>query len=272
MGFLSRLRTGWALAMDSLQVLREEPSLTVFPAAAGVSGATFLLFVYGWVALAPGTASAPAVIVAMAVAYLLTAIAAAFFSGALTWNAREVLRGRDPTLKDGLRAAWRNKWPLIAWGVIVAVVGMALRLLERSDNLIARIAAFFFSVAWGILTYFVVPVVVFEEVSVRAMFERSGHLFKTTWGETIGAGFGVGIVTVLFTLAGLGGAVIVYFVLGGSGLGVLGGLLFGALVVLVAVLGGTTLGAVAKVALYVFATEGTQPAAFDDIDFERAIS
>lgn len=271
MGILDRLRTGWALTKDSVQVLREEPSLVAFPTAAGIAGAFYILLTIGGTTLLSRTITAPTVFFLAAIAYLASAVTASFFAGAMVWNAREVFRGEDPTIKKGLAAAWRNKWPLFAWGIIAAIVGLGLRLMERSDNLVAQIAAYLFSVAWGILTYFVVPVVVFEDTSVRGMFERSGALFKDTWGETIGAGFGVGIITLLFTMTGLAGAVIVYLIFSGSIIGILGGISIGGIVLLVAVLGGTTLAGVAKTALYVFATEGIQPNQFDDVDFSEAL-
>jgi hypothetical protein len=270
MGFLSRLKTGWALSMDSLDVLRDEPSLTVFPAIAGLAGTVYLVLVLGGAVLVTGPDPGPAMYAALFVVYLGTTFITSFFTAALMYNAREVFHGRDPTLGEGLAAAWRNRGPLLVWAVISAIVGTVLSALESTDNPLAELASLVFSVAWGVLTYFVVPVIVFEEVSVRGMFERSGETFKNTWGETAGASFGVGIITVLFTLAGLVVAAAVFFVLGGSGLGLASAVAIGALVLLGAYLFGTALGAVARTALYVYATEGERPAPFENVDFQSA--
>lgn len=247
MGFFSRLRTGWALSMDSLDVVRDEPSLALFPAIAGVAGAIYLALILGG-------------------AFLLTGPD----PGVLMYNASEVFHGRDPTMGEGLAAAWRNRSSLFAWAVISAIVGVVLRAIESADNPLADIAAIIFSVAWSVLTYFIVPVIVFEEVSVREMFERSGQTFKQTWGETAGATFGVGIVTVLFTLAGLAVAVAIFLVLGGTAVGLFGALAVGVLAVLFGYLLGTTLSSVARAALYMYATEGEQPPGFEDVDFASA--
>ena len=270
MGFFARLKTGWALSMDSLGVLRREPSLALFPLIAGVAGAAYLGLVLGGAALLTGADPGGGSLAALFVVYLGSAFIAAFFAAALMYNAREVFRGRDPTMAEGIAAAWRNKGELFVWAVVSAVVGVVLRVVESQDNPIARIAAFVFSVSWGILTYFVVPVIVFEDVTVSSMFRRSGETFKDTWGETVGAGFGVGIVTALFTVVGLVLAVAILVAFGPTALGVVGALVLGALVLLIAYLGGTALGAVAKTALYVYATEGEQPAGFEDVDFAQA--
>lgn len=183
--------------------------------------------------------------------YLGTSFIAAFFSAALTRNAREVFPGRDPTLNEGLAAAWTKRRPLFVWAVVSAVVGVVLNVLESSDTPLSDVARFFFSVAWSVLTYFVVPVVVFEEVSPREMFERSGRTLRETWGETAGASFGVGLVTLLFTVVGLLVALLLFVVLGGSGQGFLVALAVGVLVFVSAYLLGSSLSTVAKTALYV---------------------
>jgi len=270
MGFFARLRTGWALSMDSLDVLRTEPSLAVFPAVAAVAGTVYLALVLGGAVLLTGSDPGVGTYAALFVVYLGSAFIAAFFSAALTYNAREVFHGRDPTLNEGLAAAWRNRGELFAWAVVSAVVGVVLRAIESREGPVADIVAAVFSVAWGVLTYFVVPVIVFEEVSVGEMFERSGRTFTETWGEAAGAGFGVGIVTVLFTLVGLAVAAVLFVTLGGTGVGVLVAVAVAVLAVLLSYLFGTTLGSIAKTALYVYATEGTRPAPFENVDFADA--
>jgi len=272
MGFFGRLKTGWALAMDSFQVLRREPSLTIFPIISALAGAIFLGLVLGGSVLLTGTDPGPVLYGALFLVYLGTAFISAFFSAALTYNAREVFEGRDPTLKDGLTAAWGNKGTLFTWALVSAIVGVILRAIESADNPIADLASMLFSVAWGILTYFIIPVIVFEDVSAREMFTRSGQTFKETWGETAGAGFGVGIVTVLFTLVGLGIAGLVFVTLGSTAVGAVGAIGLAILVVLLAFLLGTTLGSVAKTALYVYATEGERPSGFENVDFSNARS
>ena len=270
MGFFDRLRTGWALARDSFGVLRTEPSLAAFPLVAGLAGTVYLGLLLGGAAVVTGSRGGVLTYAALFVAYLGSTFIAALFAAALTYNAREVFRGHDPTLGDGLEAAWSNRGELLAWAVIAAVVGVVLRVVERQEGPVADIAAALFGVAWGVLTDFVVPVVVFEDVTARSMLERSGTTFRDTWGETVGAGFGVGIITSLFTLAGLVLAVLVFVVFGAGVLGLVGALVVGAVVLLSASLFGSALGAIAKTALYLYATEGEQPAGFEDVDFGNA--
>jgi hypothetical protein len=203
--------------------------------------------------------------------YLGSAFIAAFFNAGLVYSAKQAFEGRTPTLKAGLSEAWRHKGPLFAWAVISAVVGMIIRAIEQQDSIVADVVALVFSAAWSIITYFIIPVIVFEDQSVTGMFKRSGETFKNTWGETAGASFGVGLVSIVFMLIGLAIAAVVFFALGGvgGGVGFFAAVAIAGIVILAAFLLSSALGAVAKTALYVYATEGKRPAGFENVDFER---
>jgi hypothetical protein len=269
MGFFARLKMGWNLSKDSFAVLRDHPELALFPLVSGIAGLLYIALLFGGSFVLGVFDSESAGYAVLFLLYLGTAFIAAFFNAGLVHSAREAFEGRNPSLKGGIAAAWRHKGPLFAWAVISAVVGMALRAIESQDNIVADIAAVIFSVAWSIVTYFIIPVIVFEDVGVFGMFKRSGKTFKDTWGETAGAGFGVGIVSALFALVGIAVAVAVFFVLGDA-VGVVGAIAVGVVSILFAALLGTTLSGIAKTALYVYATEGKRPKAFDNVDFQKA--
>ncbi|MDX1744992.1 MAG: DUF6159 family protein, partial [Halobacteriales archaeon] len=188
--------------MDSLAVLRADPELAVFPLVGGLAGLLYVGLLVGGSALV-GLDQGPVLYVVLFVTYLGSSFVAAFFTAALTFSVRESLAGRDPSFRSGIQAAWGKRRPLFVWALVSAIVGVLLRVLERQNNLVGRIAAGIFGIAWSILTYFIIPVIVFEDVDTQGMFRRSGETFRGTWGETAGAGFGVGVVTVLFTLIGL---------------------------------------------------------------------
>lgn len=271
MGFFDRLKTGWTLAMDSLRVLRREPELATFPLVAGVAGLVYLGVLLGGASLLGGPDGSLGFYALLFVLYFGSTFIASFFTAGLIHETREAFEGREPSFRGGLAAARRRVGTLLAWAAVAATVGVLIRVIQGQgrDNLLAQVFAGLFSVAWSLLTYFVVPVIVFQDVGVREALSRSGETFKRTWGETAGAGFGVGLVTLLFLV---GGALVtvVLFVLGtstGSVLGTVGALAVGAVVLLGAYLAGVTLGAIARTALYVYATEGKKPSDFENVDF-----
>lgn len=269
MGFFGRLKTGWQLAIGSFRVIRGNPRLAVFPLIGGIAGIAYMLLLFGGGVVMGLFASDATAVAVLFLLYLGSAFIAAFFNAALVWSVGKAFVGEDVSVRAGIAAAWKQRRALFAWAVISAVVGIVLRAIESQDTILARIVAMFVSVAWGVLTYFIIPVIVFEDVGVREMFTRSGQTFKDTWGETVGAGFGVGIVTAGLTLLGLFSAVLVFFVLGGAA-GLVAALAVGAVVVLGMFLLGSALSATAKTALYVYATQNTNPPEFADVDFSGA--
>jgi len=270
MGFFGRLRTGLALARGSLSVLRDHPHLLWFPALGGLAGLAFLGTLFGSVFLLGDVEQSPLLYAALFVAYVGETFLAAFFTAGLMHATREAFHGETPSVRAGLAAAWRHKWQLLTWAVIAAVVGVVIRAIEESNETAGRIVAVVFGLAWGVITYFVVPVVVFEDTSIRGMFSRSGGLVKEVWGESLGSEAGVGIVTFLLVLLGVGVTAVVFFIVpagSAAGLGVV--VVVGAVAILGALLIGETLSGVAKTAVYVYATEDESPRYFSHVKFGR---
>lgn len=270
MGIFARLKMGWNLSMDSFRVLRKNPELALFPLISGIAGLLYIALLFGGSYVTGLFASDTTGIAVLFMFYLGTSFIAAFFNAGLVYSAREAFQGRNPSVKDGLAEAWSHKGPLFTWAVISAIVGLIVRAIEQQDNFVADIVAMLFSAAWSIITYFIVPVIVFEDVSVTGMFKRSGETFKNTWGETAGAHFGVGLVSMVFMLVGLAIAAAVFFALGGAG-GFFVAAAIGGVTLLAFFLLSSALGAIAKTALYVYATEGERPKEFENVDFERGV-
>ncbi|QDX40118.1 DUF6159 family protein [Salarchaeum sp. JOR-1] len=264
MGIFSRLKTGFSFARRSARALRDHPRLAALPAVAGVAGLLYLAALWGVVLAVEPSPSQPLLVAALLALYFGSTLLASYFTAALMFCAKQVFDGEEPVIRDGLRAAGRNLGPLVAWAAISAVVGVVIRLIESNDSLPAKLVAAVFSVAWGVLTYFVLPVIVFENVGVFEMFSRSKETVQQTWGESLGAAGAVGLVTVaLVFLGAFPGAVLLV----AAPVPTPVSLVVLAIGVLLAGLVGQTLTGVAKTALYVYATEDETPAYFEGIDF-----
>lgn len=180
------------------------------------------------------------------------------------------LNGKDPTFKDGLKKAWKHIDQIFVWSLISATVGLILRLIidkiEESEKLgpIGKIVGMIFigllGMAWSFLTFFVVPVMIFENKSVFASIKHSGSLFKKTWGENVIGQFSMGLVFLLLGLAGLGALVLAF--LSGSlmVIVVVGGLtlLYWTLLAILS----ASLNGIFVAALYNYATTGKVPSAY----------
>lgn len=269
MGLRSRLWTGITLARDSVTLLRDHPNLLWFPAAAGAGGVAFFVLAFGGaLGLLPlaALANAPesAVWAGAAVGYFGASFVAVVFTAGLMFAAREVMEGREPTVRGGLAAAWEHKRTLFAWSVLSTVVGLVVRGLQESDNLGAVVAGALLSVSWAVITYFVVPVAIFEDEDVSGVFGRSATIVKDTWGESLGAEFGLGFVHggLLLGVALVAGLVFV-----GTG-NVAAAAAVGLPLAVLAFVVASTLNGIAKVALYEYATTSEPPQYFENVDFD----
>ena len=268
-GFFDRIKTGWTLTKDSTGVIRDHPKLLVFPLLAGISSIFFLVLFFLPLVIADVIGGGLEYVVLFGL-YFVTTFFSTYFSAALVYAANEAFHGREPGIRDSMYTINDRLGPIIVWSLISATVSIVFRMLEDSDNPVAAIMRSLFAVGWSIMTFFIVPVLVFEDVTATSMFKKSGTTFKETWGETLGAGFGItgivvglGIVLVLGAIAVSAPVAAVF-----PGPGILLAVVLVALALVFTYLLSQTIWGIAKTALYVYAEEGITPEQFDNFDFE----
>ena len=268
-GFFGRAKTGLKLSKNSLGVVRDHPKLLVFPFLGALStlGFWILFLVPLWIS---GLIGSGAEIVVLFVLYFVTTFASTFFTASLVFAVNQTFHGEEPNLGECMRAAWRRKGAIFVWSAIAATVSLVLKKLEETDSPVAGVLASLFSLGWTVVTFFIVPVIVFEDVSARSMFTRSGQTFRETWGESIGTGFGVAIIQFLIAIVGI--VVSVLLALAIATVSPLTGIVVGIFLVAGALictyLIGQMIWAVTKTALYVYAAEELVPEQFANFDFE----
>ena len=258
LGFFERLRIGWQLTKVSLSILRREKGLIVLPFLSLLTtGVAWILFFIGIFFFAP-TPTNPFGSVffyaGLAVVYFVTFFVSIYFNAAVMGAAMIRLNGGDPTISDGLKVANENLRRIAGWALLSATVGLILRAIAERAGIIGRIIAGFAGAAWGVITYLVVPVLIFEKVGPWAAVKRSGSLLRKTWGEAMGGYFSLGAIFILLALPGL------LLLIGGVAIGGIAGLLVGAGIAVVYWLILGLLGAAAQsilvTALYRYATTG----------------
>ncbi|WP_247731463.1 DUF6159 family protein [Halovivax limisalsi] len=262
MALFGRLKTGLALSKDALLVVRHNPGLAVFPLVSGITGFAFLALFLGVTFGVVGVSAQGPALVLLGLTYLTLTFVSSFFAAGLVHETREVLAGKEPSLGRGIEAAKAVWKPLLIWSFISATVGVLINAIENSDSRVARLVGTLFGAAWTLLTFFVVPVIVFEDTTTTGMFKESSHTFKELWGETpisLVAVQLVGLVIALpFVLLGIA-------LSGISPILTAGAILTGALL---AFLVSQTLQGVIKTTLYLYATEGVRPDEFGDLDLD----
>jgi hypothetical protein len=267
---MTRIGRSFQLLGECFSVLRQDPELLLFPILSVMSFlavvASFVvpLFVSrGGAALTHGVAHVAfgAVhYVVLAAFYFFTYFVTAFFNVALVACAGIRLRGGDPTLGDGFRAAFSRIGHIAAWTALAATVGWIIRAIEERVGFIGKIVMTIIGIAWSAATALVVPVLAFEDLGPVDTVKRSISLLKQTWGEEIVGNIGLGVVVVLGFLASVAVAV-------GGGIAMpqlwyvpvaIGVLLFATTLVV-----HSTLHGIYQAAIYAYATTGQVPGGFD---------
>lgn len=202
----------YELVRTSWNVLRQDKEIMVFPVLSGLISlgvaATFVVPLIVFALNAPDGAKSleekwePIYYVYMFAFYLVSYFVTVFFNVGVMKCAAIRMDGGDPTVADGFRGAFAHVGGIFAWSLVSATVGLLLRMLENKSQLLGKIVASLIGVAWALLTYFAVPVIIFENASVGDAIRRSGTLFKKTWGEAVVGEAGMGLFFGLLALVG----------------------------------------------------------------------
>lgn len=195
------------LARASWEVLKADKELIALPLisllATVLTAALFLVPIM-WVGRSEAQQNPAWVILPVAlVAYLVLAYIVVFFNAALVHAANERLEGGDPTIGSALRGAGGRAGRILPWALLSATVSALLRAAEERGGLFGRVLSGAAGIAWSLVTFLVIPVLVIEDVGVGDALRRSGALFRQTWGENVAARVGFGLLGFLLMLPGL---------------------------------------------------------------------
>jgi hypothetical protein len=237
MNFIDRFKNGWQLFLNSIDVMRKNKSLLLFPVATAA-----LTFVMAGLFLAPialqptGHAYTEAAhwsevgsrlmvsgppteddlahgrkenvsLTKQAYAYVVlfyfvSMFLATFFNVAFTHEIFNALNGEPVTISDGLQFAGAKWKPILMWTLFAGVVGLLISALERKFGLFGRWVIKMIGVAWSVAAVFVIPVLVMEEHPDNpiGVVRQSAGVIRKTWGEALAgyAGLQIGGMIVGF--------------------------------------------------------------------------
>jgi hypothetical protein len=271
---MQRIKNSWELGKVSWAVLKSDRTLAWFPVLSAV-GSIIVVAVFGGLIAATGIDSSDGRdslqgigYVFIFCAYIALAFVTTFFLGALVHAANERLSGRTTNFGQSIDAATSKIHRILPWALVSATVSVILQAIEERLGWVGVLIARLLGMAWAVVTFLTVPVIMLEDLGPINALKRSGQLLKQTWGENVVAQAGLGILG-LFAMAP--GLLMLAIGIGSGNLGVaivLGAIgvawLIAAIVVLSAMSG------IFRTALYRYAVDGTAPPAFADADLGDA--
>lgn len=267
---MSRFSNSVSLVKSSWHVLSQDKELIALPAISGVVTAVAMIpfvagaFLAGVSTTGNETQVSPISYVLAFLGYLVAAYVTIFFQSALILAANERLSGGSPTLGSAISAAASRAGHILPWAIISATVSMVLRAIQERSGILGRIVVGLVGMAWTLVTFLVLPILVIEGTGVKEALTRSASTFKRTWGENVIGNAGVGLVGLAGMLIGLVvcGPIIAIGISSDVLAMTVGGIVLLVVWMIVVSVFSAALSGVFQTALYRFAVLGEEPAGF----------
>jgi Family of unknown function (DUF6159) len=267
---MRRIRLGWRLAGESWAVLRRDRSLALLPLLgfAAAAGAVLIVTLPAVTLVAVTGSAWVAAPFGVLAAYAAT-FAAIHYGVALAAMADRSLDGRRTSVAAGLDVARERRGLIARWAAVQLAVGLVISALEASlaqspaGTAIGTLLGGAANVAWGVASFFVVPLLALEGLRPRAALSRSGAVVRQRWGEGIAGAASIGLAVWLVALAPVA-LLVALAVAGFAASPALGVALAAAaaLAVLATATIATALSTIFRVALLRYAESGEHPGAF----------
>lgn len=270
-GFFGSISNTIKLMKSCVRVLKKDKELILFPIMAAIFVISLLGFILGTGSIdLSETNDNQQSILPLAILIFGANFIIVFFNSALISAALERLRGGDPNVSSGLSHALKHIHHIFFWSIIVTIMGLIFAALKANGRnrggfggIMTQIFASFLEAGWAMMTFFVIPIIVSENISPISAIKRSSSLFKQTWGNQVAANFGFGIFQILAIVISMG-------------IGWFFGLINGTFGIAIGLLSATTLVSIIytlegiyKAALYEHAL-GEKPLEFEEQDLRTA--
>jgi hypothetical protein len=209
-----KISRGWRLTQVAWKLIRSDGTMLGL-ALAGIGGAIAfsLLFIFLATQASAGAPSSGRMSLLGFAALYIATLTSVFFNVALACAASAAFDGEQMNAREAIGMAWAKRRRIALWALISALVGTLIA--ELADRLPggARIVGWLFGAAWGLATFFVIPILAMEGIGAVDALKRSSGLVKRRWGEgltgriSIGAWAVVAVFPLAFMLA-IGGAIV----------------------------------------------------------------
>ena len=248
---------------DCWQVLKQDKELLLFPLISGICCllllASFAVPLYQTGAWEPpgkdaATSRQVTYYGILFLFYVCNYFVVVFFNAAIVACATIRMSGGNPTIGDGFRAAASRLPVIVGWAIVSATVGLVLRLIEDRSEKVGRIVAGLLGMAWTVVSFLVVPILVVENKNPIAALKDSTVLLKRTWGEQLVSNFSFGMI---FFLLGIPAFVLIFLgVYAGSTTALIVCVALAVVYLIVLSLIQSALQSIFQAALYLYARDG----------------
>jgi hypothetical protein len=194
---MERIGNAWRIGQASWSVLAKDRELALIPVLAGLASiALFGAILLPGVLLLGGLDAVQTSRAGLYLVGFVALVAASWVSAlgqaAVIAGAGERMAGGQPDLRSALSAAWVRAGRLVGWALFATVVATVLDQFEQRLGLLGKLVSWVGRIAFSVLSFLALPVIVFEDLGAIDAFKRSATLVRTTWGEQVTFNFGMG--------------------------------------------------------------------------------
>lgn len=274
MGAFSR---SWQITKLSFSVINKDRELLLFPLLSGIFSIIFIILMLfpTIISLLMGFDSSRGIFfyVSIFIVYFGIAFITTFFNVCTVYTTAIRFGGNNATFKQSLKFAFSRIYLIFLWSLVSATVGLLLRILDTIadrmgtvGSLIMNILISILGMAWSILTIFVVPGLVYHNLTPFDAIKKSVETLKKTWGESLIRYIGLGIVQGIAMVVAIiiGGGILLLTVMSGSLILISIGLFVFVSLLLFIILLFQVANSVFNTALFVYADSGQVPNGFNE--------
>lgn len=190
----SRTQRGWELTKKSLQILGRNKRVLLFPVTSGLC-CLILLWLVGkplWHIESNFLRSQQEVplattlgILTLIVMLLMFNVINMYCSAALIACIANYFKTERLNLIVGFKAGWACLPNIVGWTLFNTTIGFALRKFPSRLEQAGTFASLLSGTAWGVVSYFIVPILVLENISPIKAIKKSSDVVHETWGKSL---------------------------------------------------------------------------------------
>lgn len=219
MNFFERLSKGWEITKSSFEVLRKNKQLLIFPILSGISMllilASLFVGILGFSGWQVNNIEEPSRVTAYILAfiyYVINYFVVVFFNMALVHCTRLYFQGEEVTVRKGLEFSMSRIGTIFSWALLAGTVGTVLKAIQENVGILGKIITGLVGLVWNVATFFVIPILAYEQLGPIDAVKRSAEIMKQKWGESLGSGASIGIISFLIALCILAVSTVLCFI------------------------------------------------------------
>lgn len=179
-----RITRSWRLTREAAALLRGDRTtagLAVGPVLFSFAAPAAIFWLAGW----PGHGHTGRLLRISALAAWPTTFVGVFLNVALAAAAAAALDGERLTAREALAVPVARAGQIAVWSLLAAGVGVLLHEVASRVPFGGRLASFVLGAAWGLVTFFAIPVLALEGCTATGCVRRSARLIEARWGEGV---------------------------------------------------------------------------------------